>query len=137
MKKEIQIVCEPSDWNKSSITVLGLRKNGRELMPQERSAEDLPEPWATVWRGIVEQLLGVAPGEWAAVYISAAMVELERVVVPADAATGEPGVVELVPAVALRLRRVWDDGTTAEPVELVLEDSAAVSFFDFLTTDEQ
>ena len=97
----------------------------------------LPEPWATVWRGLVEQLRGVAPGEWAAVYISAAMVELERVVEPAEEAAGEPGVVELVPAVELMMRRVWDDGTTAEPVELVMEDSAAVSFFDFLTTDQQ
>ena len=136
MKKEIQIACVPGEWNKSCITVLGLRKNGRELMPQERCAEDLPERWFAVWCAMVEQLRGVAPGEWAAVYISAKLVEVERVIEPADEAASEPGVVETVPAVALRLRRVWDDGTTAEPVELVMEDAAAVAFFEYLTAEE-
>lgn len=133
MNTELQIVCEPGAWNKSTFSVVGARKNGRLRMPQKCAVEDLPERWFAVWCAMVEQLRGVAPGEWAAVYISAKLVEVERVIEPADEAAGEPGVVETVPAVALRLRRVWDDGTTAEPVELVMEDAAAVAFFEYLT----
>jgi hypothetical protein len=84
----------------------------------------LPERWFAVWAGLVDVLRGVAPGEWAAVYIQAFLRTEMR---------GDEEAPEEVPVVQLTVRRRWDDGTTAEPVELVMEDAAAVAFFEYLT----
>lgn len=118
--KILQIACEPADWDASSITAVGLRRNGRKALPVTITARELPEPWLSVWHGLVETLRGVAPGEWAATFI-----ECERVV----AESGEP-------AVSLSIHRRWDDATTAEPLEMQLDSPEAVHFFDFLTADE-
>lgn len=124
--KKIQIAVKMDDWDGSVLYALGRRLNGRQLVPVGIVARDLPEPWLTVWHGLVEQLRGVAPGEWAATYISA---ELTTLPLPEDA----PEDTAPQQAVALVVRRRWDDGTTAEPVELVLADFAAVEFFEHLT----
>ena len=124
--KKLQIAVKVDDWDGSVLYALGRQLNGRQLVPVGGVARDLPEPWLTVWHGLVEQLRGVAPGEWAATYIEA---ELTTLPLPEDA----PEDTAPQQAVALVVRRRWDDGTTAEPVELVLEAPEAVAFFDIMT----
>lgn len=121
--KTLQIACVPADWDASTITAVGLRRNGRQALPITTTARELPEPWLTIWHGLVENLLGVAPGEWAASYIEAQLVAL-----PADATGTEPQ-----PAISLTIHRRWDDDTTAEPLQLLLDSPEAVAFFEFLT----
>ncbi len=116
--KTIQIACVPADWDASTITAVGLTRNGRKALPVTRTARELPEPWLTVWHGLVDTLRGIAPGEWAATFIMARLV---------DAVGDAPAAVELT------VHRRWDDGTTAEPVCLRLEQPEAVAFFEFLT----
>lgn len=111
--KTIQIACVPADWDASTITAVGLTRNGRQALPITRTARQLPEPWLTCWHGLVETLRGVAPGEWAATFILAAC-------------DGE--------SVGLTIHRRWDDATTAEPLELELDAPEAVAFFEYLTT---
>lgn len=124
--KKLQIAVKVDDWDGSVLYAVGRQLNGRQLVPVGIVARDLPEPWLTVWHGLVKQLRGVAPGEWAATYISA---ELTTLPLPEDA----PEDTAPQQAVALVVRRRWDDGTTAEPVELVLEAPEAVAFFDIMT----
>ena len=128
MKKEMQIACVPDEWDASKITVTGLQRNGRAALPATMTARDLPPEWLEVWHGLVNTLKEVAPGEWAAVFITAVLIELP---IPEDS----PEVAEPQPAVELKIRRLWDDKTTAPPVELVLEDAAAVKFFHAMTGD--
>lgn len=116
--KLIQIACVPAHWDDSTLTVLGLVRNGRRALPVTLTAGELPEPWLTVWHGLVDTLRGVAPGEWAATFIECQLAEDEN---------GEP-------AVELIIHRRWDDDTTAEPLPLLLDSPEAVAFFEFLTT---
>ena len=124
--KKIQVAVKMDDWDGSVLYALGRQLNGRQLVPVGVVARDLPPPWQPVWHGLVEHLRGVAPGEWAATYISA---ELTTLPLPADAPEGT----EAQRAVELMVQRKWDDGTTAEPVELLLASPAAVEFFKYLT----
>lgn len=118
--KKIQIACTPQDWDNSSITALGLTKNGRQCLPHSIKAYTLPEPWLTVWHGLVETLKSVAPGEWAASFITAQLV---------------PGEDEK-DAVQLTISRRWDDATTDAPLTLTLDAAEAVSFFNYITENE-
>lgn len=117
--KKLQIACVPAEWDASTITVLGLTKNGRKCLPHSIKAYTLPEPWLTVWHGLVETLKSVAPGEWAASFITAHL------------APGE----DEKDAVQLTIHRRWDDQTTAEPIRMLLAGDA-VTFFNHLTRDE-
>lgn len=121
--KTLQIACVPADWDTSTITAVGLRRNGRQALPVSTTARELPEPWLTVWHGLVDTLRGVAPGEWAATFIEAQLVTM-----PADATGTEP-----LPAISLTIHRRWDDDTTAAPLQLQLDSPEAVAFFDHLT----
>ena len=114
--KKIQIACVPAQWDDSTLTVLGLVRNGRRALPVTLTAGELPEPWLAIWHGLVDALRGVAPGEWAATFIECQL------------AVDENG----TPAVRLVIQRRWDDATTAEPVELLMG-GEAVSFFEYLT----
>lgn len=116
--RTIQIACVPADWDASTITAVGLTRNGRRALPITRTARELPEPWLTCWHGLVETLRGVAPGEWAATFIEARLT---------------PATEETPAAVSLTIHRRWDDATTAEPAYLRLEQPEAVAFFEFLT----
>lgn len=124
--KTLQIACVPADWDSSTLTAIGLTRNGRQALPITTTAHNLPEPWLSVWHGLVETLRGVAPGEWAATFIEAQLVD-----VPADSTPDA----EPEPAVQLTIHRRWDDQTTAELVVMQLE-GEAVEFFEFLTADE-
>ena len=115
--KILQIACVPADWDASTLTAVGLRRNGRRALPITTTARELPEPWLTVWHGLVETLRGVAPGEWAATFI-----ECTRVV-------AENG----LPSISLTIHRCWDDATTAEPLLMPLDSPEAVEFFEYLT----
>ena len=123
--RRLQIAVRATDWDASVLYAVGAELNGRMVVPRGVVAGELPEPWLTVWHGLVEQLRGVAPGEWAATFITA---ELTALPLPVDAV---PDAVPQV-GVALVVHRRWDDGTTAEPVEMVLPGDAAVGFFDFV-----
>lgn len=118
--KTLQIACVPDDWDASTITAVGLRRNGRQSLPITITARELPEPWLSVWHGLVETLRGVAPGEWAATFIECTCVVAE---------SGEP-------AISLTIHRRWDDATTAEPLVMQLGSPEAVEFFNALTRDE-
>ncbi len=120
--KLIQIACVPSCWDNSTLTILGRIRNGRRALPVTLTARELPEPWLTVWHGLVDALRGVAPGEWAASYIEARLVAQ-----PVDSPDARPR-----PAVELIIHRQWDDDTTAEPLAMQLE-GEAVAFFEYLT----
>lgn len=128
MKEEIQIACVPDEWDASKITVTGLQRNGRAALPVTMTASDLPPELLEVWHGLVNSLKGVAPGEWAAVFITAVLIELP---IPEDAPEGAVP----QPAVELKIRRLWDDKTTAPPLEFIMDDSAAVAFFNSLTSE--
>lgn len=123
--KRLQISVRAEEWDESVIFAVGATRNGRQMVPRGLVARELPEPWITVWHGLVDTLRGVAPGEWAATFITAELITLP---LPEEA---EPEAVPQV-GVALVVHRRWDDGTTAEPVEMVLPGDAAVGFFDFV-----
>lgn len=124
--KEIQIACVPENWDKSTITALGMYRNGRRALPVTIIATELEEPWLSVWHGLVATLKGVAPGEWAATYISAVLCEM-----PIEETEGDTQSV-----VQLTIYRKWDDMTTAEPIILHMDDANAVAFFNHLTQDD-
>ncbi len=118
--RKIQIACNPENWDTSTITALGLTKNGRQCLPRSVKAYTLPEPWLTVWHGLVETLKSVAPGEWAASFITAHL----------SSGEGENNTVQLT------ISRRWDDATTDAPLTLTLDAAEAVSFFNYITENE-
>lgn len=126
--KEIQIACVPENWDNSTITAIGMCRNRRRALPVTIIATELEEPWLSVWHGLVNTLKGVAPGEWAATYISAELIEL-----PTKIETETPTTYQ---AVQLTVHRKWDDMTTAEPIILHMDDANAVAFFNHLTQDD-
>lgn len=139
MNKQIQIACTPANWDNSTITALGITRNGRPALPKSTPAKDLPEPWLTIWHAIVQQLQKLDPNGWAATFI---LVDKQtRTEYPEPNEGGEesepmpePTVVEYI---HLTINRRWDDNTTAEPVALDIEDENAVALFGWLTRDEQ
>ena len=153
--KTIQIACVPANWDESTITAVGVTRNGRAALPKSTVAKDLPEPWLTVWHGIVQELQKLDPNGWAASFILVDKQVRHEYPEPneggpstPDPASGsgyaeaaplrnsgepEPTVVEFI---HLTINRRWDDATTAEPVELDIDDEHAVGLFDWLTADE-
>lgn len=123
--KQLQIACVPANWDKSTITATGLTRNGRAALPKTTTAADLPEPWFSVWRGIVAALESLDPNGWAATFILAE----KQYAVPDEEA-------EPVPYIHLTIHRRWDDQTTAEPLPLDIKETEAVQLFDWLTADE-
>ena len=124
--KQLQIACVPANWDKSTITATGLTRNGRAALPKTTTAADLPEPWFSVWRGIVAALESLDPNGWAATFILA-----EKQFTAQEGEETEP-----VPCIHLTIHRRWDDQTTAAPLPLDIQDPAAVQLFDWLTEDE-
>ena len=123
--KRLQISVKAEEWDESIIFAVGATRNERQIVPRGLVARSLPEPWLTVWHGLVDALRGVAPGEWAATFITAELITLP---LPEGAEQdAEPPM-----AVALVVHRRWDDGTTAEPVTMQLDDASAVDFFNFV-----
>lgn len=131
MNTHLQIACAPDDWDASIITACGLTRGGRALLPQARRAADMPEPWLSVWRSLVEMIRGLDPGGWAATLIIAE--RTERREVTEDGAEGAALAGELLPSICMTIYRQWDDGTTAAPVTLDIEQPEALSLYDFLT----
>lgn len=123
--KQLQIACVPANWDKSTITATGLTRNGRAALPKTTTAADLPEPWFSVWRGIVAALESLDPNGWAATFILA-----EKQFIAQEGEETEP-----VPSIHLTIHRRWDDQTTAEPLPLDIPETEAVQLFDWLTED--
>lgn len=135
--KKIQIACTPDNWDNSTITALGMTRNGRAALPKSTVAKDLPEPWLTVWHEIVRELQKLDPNGWAATFIlvdKQVRTEYQELNESTTEPGPEPTVVEYI---HLTINRRWDDNTTAEPVLLDIEDENAVALFDWLTRDEQ
>lgn len=134
MNTLLQITCRPGDWDTSTITACGLTRNGRTLTPQTIAANQLPEPWLGVWRGLAAAVGNIAPGEWAAILIMASRVEA-RVEAEGTEGTEEAETEGSAPQPRIRLTvyRQWDDGTTASPVILEWEQDAALSLYGYLT----
>ena len=132
--KTIQIACTPENWDNSTITAVGMTRNGRSALPKSTTAKDLPEPWLTIWHAIVQQLQTLDPNGWAATFILVDKQVLTEYPEPNGSETEpEPTVLEYI---HLTINRRWDDNTTAEPVALDIEDQNAVDLFDWLTADE-
>lgn len=129
--KQLQIACVPANWDKSTITATGLTRNGRAALPRTTTAADLPEPWFSVWRGIVAALESLDPNGWAASFILA---EKQYAAQESQEEGEEPS--EPTPYIHLTIHRRWDDMTTAEPLPLDIPEEAAVQLFDWLTEDE-
>lgn len=110
-------------------------RNGRKALPKSTTATDLPEPWLTVWHAIVQELQKLDPNGWAATFILVDKQTRTEYPEPNEGeAEPEPTEVEYI---NLTINRRWDDNTTAEPVDLDIEDENAVALFDWLTRDEQ
>ena len=130
MNREIQIACVPSAWDNSTITALGTTRNGRAALPKSTTAKDLPEPWLTIWHAILQQLQTLDPGGWASTFILVHKA-CRQPETPEGEVPAEP-----VPYLHLTINRRWDDNTTADPVELDIEDQNALALFHHLTADE-
>lgn len=132
--KTIQIACVPGNWDDSTITAVGMTRNGRPALPKSTVAKDLPEPWLTIWHAIVQQLQQLDPNGWASTFI---LVDKQTRTDEQEPNGGEtetePTVVEYI---HLTIHRRWDDNTTAEPVTLDIVDQNALALFDWLTRDE-
>lgn len=129
--KQLQIACVPANWDKSTITATGLTRNGRAALPKTTAAADLPQPWFSVWRGIVAALESLDPNGWAATFILA---EKHYAAQESQEEGEEPS--EPTPSIHLTIHRRWDDQTTAEPLPLDIPEIEAVQLFDWLTEDE-
>lgn len=133
--KTIQIACVPANWDNSTITAVGMTRNGRAALPKSTVAKDLPEPWLTVWHTIVKELQKLDPNGWAASFIMVGKQARYEYPEPnGSEVEPEPTVVEYI---HLTINRRWDDNTTAEPVALDIEDENVVALFDWLIRDEQ
>lgn len=136
MSKNLQIICNKDNWDKSQIVACGFMRNGRKAIPVRFAAETIEEPWIDVWHGMVEQLKGLDPGGWAAT-----LIHVDKVQVPAvkegegDEGSGEEPTT--VPSIRLIINRRWDDDTTDDPVTLTFGDEAVIGLFDHLTRDDQ
>lgn len=129
--KQLQIACVPANWDKSTITATGLTRNGRAALPKTTAAADLPQPWFSVWRGIVAALESLDPNGWAATFILA---EKHYAAQESQEEGEEPS--EPTPYIHLTIHRRWDDNTTAEPLPLDIQEAAAVQLFDWLIADD-
>lgn len=136
--KTIQIACVPENWDNSTITAVGMTRNGRAALPKSTVAKDLQEPWLTIWHAIVNELQKLDPNGWAATFILVGkQVRYEYPEPNGSEADTEPGPEPTVEEyIHLTITRRWDDNTTAEPVQLDIEDENAVALFDWLTADE-
>lgn len=133
--KEVQIACVPGNWDNSTITAVGMTRNGRAALPKSTVAKDLPEPWLTVWHAIVQELQKLDPNGWAATFIHVGKVVRYEYPEPNEGEETMPEPTE-VEYIHMTINRRWDDNTTAEPVLLDIEDENAVALFDHLTQDE-
>lgn len=139
MNKQVQVTCHEADWDASILFGCNIPLNGRVLTPRRLVAADLPAAQLAVWHDVVEQLKGLAPGEWTATLIVA-----ERGEKQPDAPTGEAGEPseepsleqQPIPIVRAEVYRKWDDGTTAEPIGYCFEEAAVLELFDWLVSPE-
>lgn len=139
--KALQIACTPENWDNSTITAVGITRNGRTALPKSTAAKDLPEPWLAVWHAIVKELQKLDPNGWAATFIQCTKYNVpvfaeaspRQASANLEEAEAEP---ETRAGIHLLIHRRWDDATTAEPVELDIDDQYAVELFDWLTADE-
>lgn len=134
--KHIQIACVPGDWDKSTVTAVGMTRNGRTTLPKSTIAKDLPEPWLAIWHTIVHELQKLDPNGWAATFI---IVDKQIRYEYPEPNEGEGPIPEptKVEYIHMTINRRWDDNTTAKPVLLDIEDEHTVALFDWLTRDEQ
>lgn len=136
MSKNLQIICNKDDWDKSQIVACGFTRNGRKALPVRFAAETIEEPWIDVWHHMVEQLKGLDPGGWAAT-----LIHVDKVQVPVVKEEGadEPDAEDndTAPAIRLVINRRWDDDTTDDPVTLTFGNESVIALFDHLTRDDQ
>lgn len=120
--KTVKIQCATSNWDASLLIVSGLADlHDRTRLPRTLRPAELPEGRLEQWHELVRAIGGIDPGGWAAQHIEAELRDED----------------ENSPVVHLTIARRWDDGTTAEPLEMDMGDNLAVDFFGWLTRDEQ
>lgn len=120
--KTVKIQCDPKEWDKSLLIVEGLADvDGRLRLARTLRPTALPADRLTQWHELVRAIGGIDPGGWAAQHIDALLVDEDV----------------NAPVVHLTITRRWDDGTTANALEMDMSDNLAVDFFEWLTRDEQ
>lgn len=125
--KVISIQTTPDDWNKSSITAIGVRKDGWNVSPSVTTivAEDLPEPWLTIWNAMVEYIRGIGGGEWDVTSMS-----ITRIDAYTDEDTG------IVSPAKLNSTCILSKGDSTRMESMELPQTEAVDFFDYWTSSE-
>lgn len=124
--KVISIQTTPEDWNKSSITAIGVRKDGWNVSPSVTTivAEDLPEPWLTIWEETVESIREIGEGEWDVTSMS-----ITRI----DAYTDEDS--GITHAAKLNANCILTKGKSANKMQsMTFDQKESVSFFDYWTS---
>ena len=133
MTPQLQITCNPSDWDSSVITAAGITlPDGRTLLPRDIVARDLPPDLLAVWHGPVESISTIDPGGWAATLIIARRGSTTTYAPPAEEGMEPEQIV--TPHLTLTIDRCWDDGTTAAPIVQTYPDPYMLHFFDALTS---
>ena len=134
MIARLQITCNPTDWDSSTITAAGITlADGRTLIPRDITARDLPPDLLTIWHGAVDVISSLDPDGWAATLIIAE--RGEHLEAPTDDEYPYCDAVA-VPHLALTIHRRWDDGTTAPPIVQTYPDPYMLHFFDALTSSD-
>lgn len=129
MNPQLQITCNPSDWDASVITAVGVPYEQRILQPRTIAAHDLPSDLFAIWHQAVQyfRTLDPTPDGWTAMHITA---EKEEIILQLPD--------EEIAAQHMQLRcsidRIWAaDGTTAPPITQCLDTAEMLAFFDTLT----
>lgn len=125
--KVISIQTTPEDWNKSTLTSIGIENEGWLLSPAVTNivAETLAEPWLTIWNSMVEVIRAEGQGEWIAKSLS---------VSKSDAYISKEEIEVEAYLQATMLLEKENYGTKVSSLEF--RQKEAIDFFDFWTSYE-
>ena len=130
MNTQLQITCNPTDWDASVITVVGVPHEDRMLQPRIITARDLPTDLFAIWQQAVYlfRSLDPEPDGWTATHI---IVEKEELAPQQQEEETDAPIQQL----RCCINRIWtSDGTTALPITQCPENAEMILFFDILTT---
>lgn len=130
MNPQLQITCNPSDWDASVITAVGVPYEQRILQPRTIAAYDLPSDLFAIWHQAVQyfRTLDPVPDGWTATHITS---EKEEIILQLP----DEETAEQLTRLRCSVDRIWtSDGTTAPPLTQCLNTAKMLIFFDTLTS---
>lgn len=128
MNPQLQIICSPGSRDASLIVAAGIPFRDNLFQPRGIAACDLPPELLEVWHASVSRMEALEPGGEAATFV--VVDPSARVTVgctPEAVAVREP-------ILCCTVSRRREDGSPGEPLSFVLDDAAALHFFDVLTS---